>query len=66
MLSTGMCATVIFFLCAHGGCVEVSHSIWTYSSWHAVTACGGFFLFILEMVIFVTTGDIVLDFGAKP
>ena len=55
-----------FFLCAHGSCVEVSHSIWTYSYWHAVTAWGGVFLFILEMVTFVTTGDIVLDFGTKP
>jgi len=54
-----------YFLCAHGGCTEVSHSVWTYSYWHAVSAMGGILLIFVEATIFVTMGDIVLDFSRK-
>jgi len=54
-----------YFLCAHGGCTEVSHSVWTYSYWHAVSAIGGILLIFVEAAIFVTMGDIVLDFSRK-
>jgi len=54
-----------YFLCAHGGCTEVSHSVWRYSYWHTVTALGGILLIFVEAAIFVTIGDIVLDFHAR-
>jgi hypothetical protein len=54
-----------YFLCAHGSCIEVAPSVWTYSYWHALTALGGILLVFVEAAIFVTTGDIVLDFNKR-
>jgi len=54
-----------YFLCSHGACTEVGHSLWTYSYWHALSALGGILLILLELAIFVTIGDIVLDFNTK-
>ena len=51
-----------YFLCAHGGCTEVTPSVWNYSYWHAVTAIGGIYLVFFEMALFVTTGDIALNY----
>jgi hypothetical protein len=51
-----------YFLCAHGGCTEVTQSIWKYSYWHTISAMGGIVLVFIEAAIFVTTGDIVLEF----
>src|SRR5436305_387104 len=53
------------FLCAHGGCTEVTRAIWAYSYWHALTAMGGILLVFVEMAIFVNTGEIVLDFDPR-
>jgi hypothetical protein len=54
-----------YFLCAHGSCTEVAQSIWQYSYWHALTAMGGILLFFVEAALFVTTGDIALDFNKR-
>jgi hypothetical protein len=54
-----------YFLCAHGGCTEVSRAVWTYSYWHAITAFGGIILLFAEIAVFAAIGDIVLDFNAK-
>jgi len=54
-----------YFLCNHGACTEVGQSVWTYSYWHALSALGGIFLIVLELAIFITIGDIVLDFNTK-
>jgi hypothetical protein len=51
-----------YFICAHGACHEVSKSFWTYSYWHTLSAMGGILLVFIEVAVFVTTGDIVLDF----
>jgi len=53
------------FVCSHESCTEVSRAVWSYSYWHALTALGGIFLYFVEAAIFVTIGDIDLDFGAK-
>jgi len=54
-----------YFVCAHGSCREVPASVWTYSYWHALAAMAGVLLFFAEAAIFVTTGDIVLDFQKR-
>lgn len=51
-----------YFVCAHGGCAEVSASVWKYSYWHALVSMWGILLIFIEAALFVTTGDIVLDF----
>ncbi|MGH8541029.1 MAG: hypothetical protein ACRETW_11060 [Stenotrophobium sp.] len=50
------------FLCAHGSCTEVSPAIWQYSYWHTLTAMGGILLVFVEAAVFITSGDIILDF----
>lgn len=50
-----------YFLCAHGGCTEVSSSVWHYSYWHGVTALGGIVLIFAETALFLNTGDIELE-----
>ena len=47
-----------FFVCAHGGCSEVSSAIWHFSYWHAISALGGILLMFVETAIFLNTGDI--------
>ena len=54
-----------YFLCAHGSCTEVAEGVWSYSYWHALTAMGGVLVFLAEAAIFVTSGDIVLDFNKR-
>jgi hypothetical protein len=54
-----------YFLCAHGGCVEVSRSIWTYSYWHAISAFIGIALVFVEFGIFVMTKDIVVEYAKR-
>ena len=54
-----------YFLCAHGSCAEVSQTLWTYSYWHALSAKIGILLVIVEAAIFITIGDIVLDFNNR-
>jgi len=54
-----------YFLCAHGGCTEVVESVWKYSYWHALSSLYGVMLVFVEAAIFVTTGDIVLDFSKR-
>jgi hypothetical protein len=39
--------------------------VWTYSYWHALSAIGGILLIFVEAAIFVTIGDVVLDFNAS-
>ena len=51
-----------YFICAHGACHEVSKSFWTYSYWHTLSAMGGILLVFIEVAVFVSTGDIALDF----
>jgi len=36
-----------YFVCAHGGCREVSRSIWLYSYWHALSAMVGLVLLLV-------------------
>jgi hypothetical protein len=50
-----------YFLCAHGHCTEVSSSIWRYSWWHTVTAVGGMLLLVVEIALFLNTGDIQFE-----
>lgn len=47
-----------YFVCAHGGCAEVSSTIWHYSRWHAMASFGGILLVFAEMALFLNTGDI--------
>jgi hypothetical protein len=47
-----------FFLCAHGGCTEVSSAVWHFSFWHTISAIGGIFLMFAETALFLNTGDI--------
>ena len=54
-----------YFLCAHGSCTEVVKPLWTYSYWHALTAMNGILLVFIELAIFVTIGDFVLEFNAR-
>ena len=54
-----------YFLCAHGSCTEVTQQVWNYSYWHALSAMGGILLVFIEAAIFITTGDIVLDFKSR-
>jgi hypothetical protein len=49
-----------YFLCAHGGCVEVSETVWRYSYWHVHSIWASFILVFIELVIFVERGDVVL------
>jgi len=50
-----------YFVCAHGGCFEVSSAVWHYSYWHAWTAIGGIFLVMAETALFLNTGDIAWE-----
>jgi len=54
-----------YFVCAHGGCVEVSRSVWTYSYWHAISAFIGIALVFVEFGIFVMTKDIVVEYAKR-
>ncbi len=54
-----------YFLCAHGGCSEVSRSIWNYSCWHAVATIACFLIVGIEWAIFVKRKDIVFDFDQR-
>ena len=53
-----------YFICAHGGCTQVSSETWHYSYWHAMTAMGGILLCFAEVALFVNTGDITIDWNA--
>ncbi|NIF40978.1 hypothetical protein F3J14_08785 [Burkholderia sp. Tr-862] len=50
-----------YFVCAHGSCHEVTHSIWTYSYWHAISSFLGIALVFMEIAILINSGDIVTD-----
>jgi hypothetical protein len=54
-----------YFVCAHGSCTEVTQRVWNYSYWHALSAMGGILLVLIEAAIFITTGDIILDFNRR-
>ncbi len=47
-----------YFVCAHGGCAEVSSAIWHYSYWHAYASFGGILLVFAVTALFLNTGDI--------
>ncbi len=53
-----------YFVCAHGGCTQVSPEIWCYSYWHATTAMLGILLVFSEAALFINTGDIIIDWDA--
>lgn len=53
-----------YFVCAHGGCTQVSPETWHYSYWHSMTAMGGIFLSFAEIALFITTGDVAIDWDA--
>ncbi len=50
-----------YFVCAHGSCHEVTHSIWKYSYWHATSALAGIALIFIEIAILINSEDIVID-----
>ncbi|KKL39152.1 hypothetical protein WR30_14265 [Burkholderia contaminans FFH2055] len=50
-----------YFICAHGSCHEVAHSIWKYSYWHAISALSGIALIFIEIAILINSGDVVID-----
>jgi hypothetical protein len=50
-----------YFLCAHGGCVEVTSRLWHFSYWHAISAFVGIVLVFVVIAIFLTTGDIEFE-----
>ncbi|MBR8334771.1 hypothetical protein KDW69_24280 [Burkholderia ambifaria] len=50
-----------YFVCAHGSCHEVTHSIWVYSYWHAISSFLGIALVFVEIAILINSGDIVTD-----
>lgn len=54
-----------YFVCAHGSCTEVTEKIWTYSYWHALSSMYGILLVFTELAVFITTGDIILDFDNR-
>jgi hypothetical protein len=45
-----------YFVCAHGGCREVSRSVWLYSYWHALSAVTGLVFFIVIGVFCKASG----------
>jgi hypothetical protein len=49
----GYVRTGHYFVCAHGGCAEVSSVIW-----HAYASFGGILLVFAETAFFLNTGDI--------
>lgn len=53
-----------YFVCAHGGCSQVSSEIWHYSYWHAWIAIGSVLLVFAEIALFINTGDISIDWDA--
>lgn len=54
-----------YFVCAHGSCTEVAEKVWSYSYWHALSAMYGILLVFVELAVFITIGDIVLDFNNR-
>ena len=40
-----------YFLCAHGGCREVSKALFTYSWWHAAITMASFAMLLVAAVI---------------
>ena len=45
-----------YFVCAHGGCAEVSSAIWRYSYWHAYACFGGILLVFAVTALFPKHG----------
>jgi hypothetical protein len=54
----GFTRSGLYFVCAHGGCAEVSRVVWQYSYWHAYASLGGIVLLFAVIAIFLNTGDI--------
>ena len=53
-----------YFVCAHGSCSPVSPAIWRLSYWQQITVLFGIALLLVELVVFVNTGDIPIDWDA--
>jgi hypothetical protein len=54
-----------YFVCAHGSCGEVTHTIWRYSYCHAVAALGGVAVLFMEFAVLINTGHIKYDVVQK-
>ena len=50
-----------YFLCSHGRYMEVSRAMWTYSYWHAISVCVTHGLLFVSVVIFLKTGEMVIE-----